>query len=181
MRVLFVCTHNASSESDGGGSIARNGRRAAFDVYSAGTEPGVVHPLAIAAMTESGIDISGQHAKSCRRIRGAAVRLCDHALRRCQRDLPILSECGHEDALELPRPLDRRRQPRRATRCLPAGARRHPRSHRGVRRGEPASGRLRVAPYGCTSRGGQAGANPDGSWAACCASRAFCLSRKALM
>ena len=40
---------------------ARGG--AAFEVFSAGTEPRSVHPLAIEAMRELGIDISGHTAK----------------------------------------------------------------------------------------------------------------------
>jgi len=35
-----------------------------FDVESAGTEPGELHPLAVEVMAEEGIDISGQRAKS---------------------------------------------------------------------------------------------------------------------
>ena len=35
-----------------------------FEVVSAGVEPTEVRPLAIKAMDEIGIDISGQHSKS---------------------------------------------------------------------------------------------------------------------
>jgi arsenate reductase (thioredoxin) len=35
-----------------------------FDVESAGTKATKIHPLAMRAMTELGIDISGQHSKS---------------------------------------------------------------------------------------------------------------------
>ncbi len=35
-----------------------------FDVYSAGLRPSFVHPLAIKAMAELGIDITNQHSKT---------------------------------------------------------------------------------------------------------------------
>ncbi len=35
-----------------------------FDVYSAGLKPSFVHPLAIKAMAELGIDITNQHSKT---------------------------------------------------------------------------------------------------------------------
>jgi arsenate reductase len=44
--------------------IARHLFGDAYAVYSAGTHPSVVHPLAIRAMNEIGIDISGHRSKS---------------------------------------------------------------------------------------------------------------------
>jgi arsenate reductase (thioredoxin) len=35
-----------------------------FDEFSAGTQPSVVNPLAIAVMRERGVDMSGQRSKS---------------------------------------------------------------------------------------------------------------------
>jgi arsenate reductase len=35
-----------------------------FEARSAGTEPGVLNPLAVQVMAEQGIDVSGHHAKS---------------------------------------------------------------------------------------------------------------------
>ncbi len=55
MRVLFLCTHNSSRSQMAEGLLRARGG-AAFDVFSAGTEPRVVHPLAIKAMREIGID-----------------------------------------------------------------------------------------------------------------------------
>jgi len=62
-KVLFVCTHNASRSQMAEGFLRHLGG-GAFDVYSAGTEPGKLHPLAVEAMAEIGVDISGQRAKS---------------------------------------------------------------------------------------------------------------------
>jgi arsenate reductase (thioredoxin) len=63
VRVLFVCTHNASRSQMAEGFLRRLGG-SAYEAASAGTEPGELHPLAVAVMAEEGIDISGQQAKS---------------------------------------------------------------------------------------------------------------------
>jgi arsenate reductase (thioredoxin) len=59
----------------------------AFDVASAGTEPSAVHPLAVAAMTEVGIDISRQWAKSTdefvQQRFDYVITLCDDANETC--------------------------------------------------------------------------------------------------
>ena len=53
MRVLFLCTHNSSRSQMAEGLLrARGGAR--FAVFSAGTHPRGVHPLAIQAMRELG-------------------------------------------------------------------------------------------------------------------------------
>ncbi len=61
-RVLFLCTHNSSRSQMAEGLLRARGG-AAYAVFSAGTEPRVVHPLAIQAMREIGIDLSNQTAK----------------------------------------------------------------------------------------------------------------------
>ena len=65
MRVLFLCTHNSSRSQMAEGLLhARGGQR--FRVFSAGTHPRIVYPLAVRAMAELGIDISeraGHRAK----------------------------------------------------------------------------------------------------------------------
>ena len=61
--VLILCTGNScrSHLAEGFLRAASKGR---FRVASAGSKPaGYVHPLAIRAMTESGIDISGHSSK----------------------------------------------------------------------------------------------------------------------
>jgi protein-tyrosine-phosphatase len=60
--VLFICTHNSARSQMAEGYLnARYGVR--YEAFSAGTEATQVHPLAIAAMKESGIDISGHRSK----------------------------------------------------------------------------------------------------------------------
>jgi arsenate reductase (thioredoxin) len=61
--VLFLCVHNAgrSQMALGWFNHFADGRAVA---YSAGSEPAdAVNPAAVAAMAESGIDISGEHPK----------------------------------------------------------------------------------------------------------------------
>ena len=89
MSVLFLCTHNSSRSQMAEGLLrARGGGR--FVVYSAGTQPRGVHPLAIAAMREIGIDISeaaGHRAKGMGEFAGQAIDLvvtvCDDAAEEC--------------------------------------------------------------------------------------------------
>jgi arsenate reductase len=90
MRVLFLCTHNSSRSQMAEGLLrARGGDR--YVVYSAGTHPRAVHPLAIQVMREIGIDISeaaGHRAKSLDEFKGQppmdlVVTVCDDAAEEC--------------------------------------------------------------------------------------------------
>lgn len=62
IRVLFVCVHNSARSQMAEALLKRLGGDA-FDVQSAGLEPGVLNPLAVAAMNEIGIDISGNQTQ----------------------------------------------------------------------------------------------------------------------
>jgi len=61
-RVLFLCTHN-SARSQMAEGFLRSLAGDRFEVASAGTEATRVHPLAIRAMADVGIDISGHTSK----------------------------------------------------------------------------------------------------------------------
>ena len=62
-RVLILCTGN-SCRSHMAEGILRNAAGDLFEVHSAGSQPaGYVHPKAIAALDESGIDISSHESK----------------------------------------------------------------------------------------------------------------------
>ena len=70
--VLFLCVANsARSQMAEGLARARFGPRAR--VTSAGSSPTSVHPLAIAALDEIGIDISGQRSTSVEAIDPASI------------------------------------------------------------------------------------------------------------
>lgn len=89
LSVLFLCTHNSSRSQMAEGLLrAHGGTR--FAVSSAGTHPRRVHPLAIRAMREIGIDMSeaaGYHAKGLDEFAGQpfdlVVTVCDEAAEEC--------------------------------------------------------------------------------------------------
>lgn len=60
-RILFICTGN-SARSQMAEGLLRDMADDLFDVYSAGTEPRGLHPLAVEAMAAQGIDISQQQS-----------------------------------------------------------------------------------------------------------------------
>src|ERR671910_521374 len=62
-KVLFLCTHN-SARSQMAEGLLRQLAGDRFEAMSAGTEATHVRPLAIKAMQEIGIDISGQESKT---------------------------------------------------------------------------------------------------------------------
>ena len=91
--VLFLCTGNAARSQMAEGIFrAKAGGR--FEVRSAGTEPAAaVHPLAVRAMAEAGIDIAGQTPKSvAEALAGAGehhlIVVCDGASRACPTGFP---------------------------------------------------------------------------------------------
>jgi len=62
-RVLFLCSHNAARSQMAEGFLRRDAGDK-FIVQSAGTRATTIHPLAVRAMREIGIDISRQQSKS---------------------------------------------------------------------------------------------------------------------
>jgi arsenate reductase (thioredoxin) len=85
-RVLFVCTHN-SARSQMAEGLLRNLAGDRFEAHSAGTEATHVRPLAIRAMEEIGVDISGQESKTLDRYLGEpfdyVITVCDDANEAC--------------------------------------------------------------------------------------------------
>jgi arsenate reductase (thioredoxin) len=90
MRVLFLCTHNSSRSQIAEGLLrARGGTR--YQVFSAGTHPRAVHPLAIKVMAELGIAIGeqeGHRAKGIEEFENVppmdlVVTVCDEAAEEC--------------------------------------------------------------------------------------------------
>jgi arsenate reductase (thioredoxin) len=85
-RVLFLCTHN-SARSQMAEAFLRHLAGDRFEVASAGTEATRVHPLAIRAMQEVGIDISAQRSKTVDSLLDDpwdyVITVCDSANERC--------------------------------------------------------------------------------------------------
>lgn len=85
-RVLFLCTHNSARSQMAEGLLRKLGGEH-FEVFGAGTEKTRVHPLAIDAMRESGIDITGQSSKTLDAFTGEhfdyVITVCDRANESC--------------------------------------------------------------------------------------------------
>jgi arsenate reductase (thioredoxin) len=86
MRVLFLCTHN-SARSQMAEGLLRHLAGDSFEAHSAGTEATHVRPLAIRAMEEVGVDISGQESKTLERYLEEpfdyVITVCDDANETC--------------------------------------------------------------------------------------------------
>jgi arsenate reductase len=85
-KVLIVCTGNAARSQMAEG-LLRNDAGDRFEVLSGGIYPSYVRPLAIEAMREVGIDISGQWSKSVEEFVDQdidyVITVCDHANEVC--------------------------------------------------------------------------------------------------
>lgn len=85
-RVLILCTGNTAWSQMAEGLLrALAGERMA--VFSAGTQPSVVNPFAIAVMQERGIDISDHRSKHLDEFRAESfdyvITVCDSAAETC--------------------------------------------------------------------------------------------------
>ena len=86
-RILFLCTGNAARSQMAEG-LARADHGDTLDVVSAGSRPaGWVHPLAIRALADVGIDASDQTSKSAEPFINepfdVVVTVCDSAAQDC--------------------------------------------------------------------------------------------------
>jgi arsenate reductase len=84
--ILFLCTGNSCRSQMAEGfarQLARNGDR----IFSAGTQPKEVHPLAVKVMQEVGVDISTQRSKGLDEIPveqiDQLITLCGDAAETC--------------------------------------------------------------------------------------------------
>jgi arsenite methyltransferase len=85
MRVMFLCTGN-SCRSQMAEGWARALKSKEIDAYSAGTSPHGLNPLAVRAMREAGVDISGHASKRPEDIGvpfDVVVTVCDSAHESC--------------------------------------------------------------------------------------------------
>ena len=86
-KILFLCTGNAARSQMAEG-LARAFHSDKADFVSAGSRPaGWVHPLAIQALNDLGIDASGQTSKSAQEFLDdefdIVVTVCDSAAKDC--------------------------------------------------------------------------------------------------
>jgi arsenate reductase len=113
-RVLFLCTHN-SARSQMAEGLLRHLAGDRFEAMSAGTEATHVRPLAVRAMEEIGVDISGQESKTLERYLQRpfdhVITVCDDANEACpffpgatdrlhwSFEDPSKAECSEEERL----------------------------------------------------------------------------------
>ncbi|HEX7959672.1 MAG TPA: arsenate reductase ArsC [Terriglobales bacterium] len=85
-KALFLCTGN-SARSQMAEGLLRDYAGDRYDVFSAGTKPSKLNPLAVEAMREIGIDISHQHSKDVISFLGTPIQyvitVCDRAKESC--------------------------------------------------------------------------------------------------
>jgi arsenate reductase (thioredoxin) len=85
-RVLILCTGNSARSQMAEGILRRDGGEA-FEVESAGINPGRVRPEAVQVMHEMGIDISGHRSKSVDEFIGQdfayIITVCNNAKETC--------------------------------------------------------------------------------------------------
>jgi arsenate reductase len=84
--ILFLCAHNSARSQMAEGLVnARLGER--YRAFSAGSKATRVHPMAIKAMAETGIDISAQRSKTTDAFAGRSfdfvVTVCSEAETEC--------------------------------------------------------------------------------------------------
>lgn len=85
-RVLILCTGNSARSQMAEGLLRHLGGQA-VEVYSAGTKPVGVNPLAVEAMRELHIDISAHRSKSVSEFANhnfdTVITVCDSAAEQC--------------------------------------------------------------------------------------------------
>ena len=81
-RVLFVCTHN-SARSIMAEALLRKKGGAAFEVASAGTEPGEIRAFTLQVLEEAGLPTAAFRSKSVSEFMGQTfdyvITVCDSA------------------------------------------------------------------------------------------------------
>lgn len=86
-RVLFLCNHN-SARSQMAEAFLKKAVGNRYEVYSAGLQPAErINPYVVKALTEVGVDVSGQYPKSIEEFEGVnfdyVVTVCDEAQEVC--------------------------------------------------------------------------------------------------
>lgn len=107
MKILFLCVAN-SARSQMAEGLARFILGNKATVESAGSNPSHVNPLAIRAMREIGIDISGHHSKSFNSLPAEFLCSLDYIVTLCAEEIcPNLSTPAKRLHWPLPDPADK--------------------------------------------------------------------------
>lgn len=90
MKILFMCVAN-SARSQLAEGLAKSIFGSSVEVRSAGSQPKAVHPLAVAALKEIGIDISGSASKLVDDLPLLFVENLDYVITLCAEEVcPVL-------------------------------------------------------------------------------------------
>jgi len=85
-RVLILCTGNSCRSQMAEGALRHYGS-SRYEVFSGGTKPSSVNPIAIQVMKEVGIDISNHRSKHADEFKGQlfdyVITVCDNAKESC--------------------------------------------------------------------------------------------------
>lgn len=104
-RILFACTHN-SARSQMAEGLLREAVGDAVEIFSAGSHPSRVHPMAVQAMAARGIDISHQRSKGFEDLPDQpfdyVITVCDRAREIC----PVFPEHPEDIHWSLPDPSE---------------------------------------------------------------------------
>jgi len=95
--LLFLCVAN-SARSQIAEGLARRLAPPGTHVYSAGSEPGTINPLAVQVLAEAGVDASGQRSKGLDAIPLEAIDL-------------VVTLCAEEVCPLFPRPVRKEHWP----------------------------------------------------------------------
>jgi len=86
VRVLFLCTHNSARSQMAEGILRELGGNR-VEVFSAGSEPTSIHPLALKIMASRGIDLRTQRSKHLEEFLGQnfdyVITVCDRVREVC--------------------------------------------------------------------------------------------------
>jgi arsenate reductase len=88
LSVLFLCSHN-SARSQMAEALLRHYAGEHFEVYSAGLHPSEINPFTRQVLSEMGLDMAGQYAKSLMEYWGGKFNftylfvVCDRAEQEC--------------------------------------------------------------------------------------------------
>lgn len=104
LRVLFLCTHN-SARSQMAEGLLRHLGGPGIEVFSAGNQPATVHPHAIRAMAELGIDISSQRSKHVDEFLGQSFDLVITVCDRVRENCPVFPDDPEHVHWSIPDPL----------------------------------------------------------------------------
>lgn len=87
MNILFLCVGN-SARSQMAEGLAKEMLGSKYTIKSAGSMPsGSVHPNAVLAMSEIGIDISDQHSKSIKELDDDFINNLDFVITLCAEEI----------------------------------------------------------------------------------------------